>query len=644
MATSYSNLLGLALPVQGELSGTWGDTVNAYITNYLDAAIAGTQSISGDADTTLTKTTGASLGSTSSQYAVLNCTGARTAQRTIIAPASSKVYVVINATTGGFGVKVAGPGPTTGVVIQAGTQAQVAWTGADFVVIGVTLLNKTNNGVAYVDSSGNLTSGAALTFDGTTFGVTATSTTTPALKLYYNSSSLYGQHSMNANGDYVVSSPAANGVTSGNLLLNGQPTFGGILFSLNSSEQMRLTSAGLGIGTASPGAKLHVNGWVRSGVGASAAGGFEMPDNGSSAGSRTWRVRNDVNAYGDFSIQTATALGGTTFVDRVNLDPSGNLGLGVVPSAWGSGYKSFEGGSVSNGVQGAVTFFNTAQNGVALYSNSYNNGTNDVYKYSFSAAKYTIVNNQHSWFTAPSGTAGGAITFTQAMTLDASGNLLVGTTSALPGNSAYGIFGNSSASGANRWAAYFGANSGSSGNPGSFGLTVGWNKSAGDGETNLVYGSSLGGAPGLQISSFNGTTLSTQFKLFASGGLYIGATPTDPGAGNLAVTGTVTGTNLYAQSQTWQNVTGSRAIGTSYTNSTARPIEVQTSVASAGGTVNFYMNMNGTYIRVGVAVAGSSECAITVTVPPGQTYGVSTANGSMSSAGAGALAGWNELR
>ena len=34
----------------------------------------------------------------------------------------------------------------------------------------------------------------------------------------------------------------------------------------------------------------------------------------------------------------------------------------------------------------------------------------------------------HAWYTAPSGTAGSAITFTQAMTLDASGNLLVGVT------------------------------------------------------------------------------------------------------------------------------------------------------------------------------------------------------------------------
>ena len=47
MPTSYTSLLGLALPVTGELSGTWGDTVNNYITGYVDASVAGAQTISG---------------------------------------------------------------------------------------------------------------------------------------------------------------------------------------------------------------------------------------------------------------------------------------------------------------------------------------------------------------------------------------------------------------------------------------------------------------------------------------------------------------------------------------------------------------------------------------------------------------------
>jgi hypothetical protein len=138
MATAYSTLLGLALPVQGELSGTWGDTVNNYITTYLDAAVAGAQSLTTDADVTLTKTTGTALGSTSAQYAILNCTGARTALRTINAPSASKIYVILNATTGGFGVKIVGAGPTTGVTVAAGTKALVAWNGSDFAFVSST--------------------------------------------------------------------------------------------------------------------------------------------------------------------------------------------------------------------------------------------------------------------------------------------------------------------------------------------------------------------------------------------------------------------------------------------------------------------------------------------------------------------------
>lgn len=141
MATSYSTLLGLALPVQGELSGTWGDTVNNYITNYLDAAVAGTQTLSTDADVTLTKTTGTALGATSSQYAVLNCTGARTAQRTITAPAASKFYIIVNGTTGGFAVKLVGAGPTTGITVANGYKALAVWNGSDFVVVSKSVID-----------------------------------------------------------------------------------------------------------------------------------------------------------------------------------------------------------------------------------------------------------------------------------------------------------------------------------------------------------------------------------------------------------------------------------------------------------------------------------------------------------------------
>jgi hypothetical protein len=138
MTTSYTSLLGLAQPQTGDLIGTWGDVVNDNITAYLDAAIAGTQIISGTATAvTLSKTTGANLsqvgsGSTgSSQYQIIRCTGTPSGLLTITAPATDKTYIIINATA--QSVKIVGSGPTTGVTITAGSNAIVAWNGSDFV-------------------------------------------------------------------------------------------------------------------------------------------------------------------------------------------------------------------------------------------------------------------------------------------------------------------------------------------------------------------------------------------------------------------------------------------------------------------------------------------------------------------------------
>jgi hypothetical protein len=139
MTTSYTSLLGLALPVTGELSGSWGDTVNNYITSYLDAAVAGTNTISTDADVTLTKTTNASLSGTSSQYAVILWTAGGTVTRTIIAPSASsgsrQFYIVVNKTSSTQSIKLCGTGPTTGVTIGAGSSAICTWNGSDFIKV-----------------------------------------------------------------------------------------------------------------------------------------------------------------------------------------------------------------------------------------------------------------------------------------------------------------------------------------------------------------------------------------------------------------------------------------------------------------------------------------------------------------------------
>ena len=129
--TNFTPLLGLALPTTGDLSGTWGTTVNTAITDLLDDAVAGTVTLSADADVTLSTTNGADNQARNAVILWTASNGATT--RNITAPAQSKAYVVINAGTGSIVVR--GSGPTTGVTIPSGARALVAWNGSDFVKI-----------------------------------------------------------------------------------------------------------------------------------------------------------------------------------------------------------------------------------------------------------------------------------------------------------------------------------------------------------------------------------------------------------------------------------------------------------------------------------------------------------------------------
>jgi hypothetical protein len=118
----------------------------------------------------------------------------------------------------------------------------------------------------------------------------------------------------------------------------------------------------------------------------------------------------------------------TNSLERMRLDTSGNLGLGVTPSAWNSGYKALVvGGTNGNNQVGGIA----SGSGITIVStNYYRSSTPDeIYAGTGYAMKYLQSSGQHQWHNAPSGTAGDAISFTQAMTLNASGNLGIGTTS-----------------------------------------------------------------------------------------------------------------------------------------------------------------------------------------------------------------------
>jgi hypothetical protein len=113
------------------LSGTWGTTVNDSITSLIDSAVAGTTTLSADADVTLSTTNGAANQARNAIILWTASNGATT--RNITAPAQSKAYLVINAGTGSIVIR--GSGPTTGVTVASGVRALVAWNGSDFVKI-----------------------------------------------------------------------------------------------------------------------------------------------------------------------------------------------------------------------------------------------------------------------------------------------------------------------------------------------------------------------------------------------------------------------------------------------------------------------------------------------------------------------------
>jgi hypothetical protein len=101
----------------------------------------------------------------------------------------------------------------------------------------------------------------------------------------------------------------------------------------------------------------------------------------------------------------------------MRITSGGNVGIGVTPSAW----NFFTAMQIGN------TSYATFANRVYIGSNWYF-GTGDKYIASDYATLYQQASGEHKWYNAPSGVAGNTIGFTQAMTLNANGNLGIGTT------------------------------------------------------------------------------------------------------------------------------------------------------------------------------------------------------------------------
>lgn len=131
MPSSYTSLLKFELPVQGELSGTWGNVVNTAITTPISQAIAGTTSIN-VAGTDYTLTNGDGSTPNEARHMFITATGSPGAARNVICPASSKLYVFTNSTSGGFAMTLktlAG----SGIAVPAGQSRLLYCNGTDVV-------------------------------------------------------------------------------------------------------------------------------------------------------------------------------------------------------------------------------------------------------------------------------------------------------------------------------------------------------------------------------------------------------------------------------------------------------------------------------------------------------------------------------
>jgi hypothetical protein len=251
----------------------------------------------------------------------------------------------------------------------------------------------------------NLTGTASININGT---VGATTATTGA----FTTLSATGVTTVQA-GTAAAPAITTSGDTNTGIFFPAADT---IAFAEGGAESMRIDSSGnLGIGTSSPAAKLEVSTATLTEIRATITG---------SAGNvARFTLKSPVSHYAWYVSDTVNALVAYDYnagAERMRLDSSGNLGLGVTPSAWGQG-RAIEvfgqGYGIWNGTASIYSIANAYFNSGFKYANT---GAQASHYYQFQGA--------HVWSTAPSGTAGNAISFTQAMTLDANGRWLLGTT------------------------------------------------------------------------------------------------------------------------------------------------------------------------------------------------------------------------
>lgn len=343
MPSSFTPRLGLTLPATGELTGTWGTTVNTGITSLVEDAIAGTTSITmAAADYTLSTTQGAA---NEARSMFLTLGGTPGAARNVIVPAVSKLYFVFNNTTGGFAQTVK-TSAGSGIAVASGQRRVLYCDGTNVVDAlnavtlttplatasgGTGLSSFTANRVFYASSTSAVAQSANLFFDGTNLGVGPTS---PSARLH--ASGTAGEILRLSNTDgfeqlrfYTRHTAGLSRVEAQSSTLElGTAGSEAIHIFTNNTVRARMSSGGnlgLGMGTSDTNALLHLGTTATVATNVDLRIGYVTDNYG-------WRIRNESNAgsvaAGNLRLQRGTV---SSFEDVVLFDNAGNIGLGVSP-------------------------------------------------------------------------------------------------------------------------------------------------------------------------------------------------------------------------------------------------------------------------------------------------------------------------
>ena len=375
---------------------------------------------------------------------------------------------------------------------------------------GTGLTSFTSGGVVYASSTSALATGSALTFDGTNLGV---GTSSPPAKLVVSNAGAAG-YEVNPTGGIGGGATVATYNRSTSAYTSLTTYASTMTWYSGSTRAMDLDASGnLGIGTSSSANRLSVfgaNGSTTNGAQvriSNTTGTTRLSLAVDDASNKVWFVNGGSTTNPSFNWSTNdnnTAL--------MTLDNSGNLGLGVTPSAWGSGYKGLQ-------VNSGLNLMGSSING-NLTANAYYDGTYWRFISNGYATTYyaNYANNgSHVWGVTSSGTAGLGINatsgvWTTAMTLDASGNLGLATSSITPrdtGATTLELYGPSSGRAAIKF-----TNS-TSGTSGTDGMFLGY-------DNNLNFNILNNEAGAIQF----GTSNTERARIDASGNIIVGSTGT----------------------------------------------------------------------------------------------------------------------